>query len=323
MVQPDLIITPFGENANPGTINEIPETLGPSDPVQSASWNTGFPQVTMTPLSAGGIPPRGQDVNGALRAISRHVAFIGGGGQYKWSSAYVAKYGGYGIGDVIQANDGLNSYVSLVDANTTDFNSAPASIGVSWQLYSGSGLIQRQATETLMGIIRIATNALALAGANDTTAMTPLKVRQALDQKLPFVPVQQGGGPSQGTNKINLGWAGSTFKLAVDGVDVGDVAFQSDISFLEARIIGIGQTWQNVTSSRTKGTTYTNNTQRPIQIFINFDPDGNLSVLTISGQSFNVPDSQSEFISAIIPVGGTYSLSAWGVATPIKWLELR
>lgn len=237
MVQPDLILTPFGQNANPGTINEIPETLSPSDPVQSASWNAGFPQVTMTPLSAGGIPPRGQDVNGALRAISRHVAFLGGGGQYKWSSAYVAKNGGYAIGDVIQANDGLNSYVSLVDANTIDFNSIPASIGTSWQLYSGSGLIQVQATETTLGITRFSTSPLALSGVNDSTSMTPLKVKQALDQKLPFVPVQQGGGVGQDSNKLNVGWdALARLRLSVDGLDFGAFVLDSNLTaFLPKR----------------------------------------------------------------------------------------
>lgn len=179
-MQPELILTPFGENANPGTINDIPESLNPSDPVQSASWQAGFPLVTMTPLSAGGIPPRGQDVNGALRAISRHSAFLGGGGQYKWSAEYVAAKGGYSIGDVIQANDGLNSYVSLVNSNSVDFNSTPSSIGTSWSLYSGRLLIQAQATEDAPGIAKIATSVLASAGSDNSTIMTPLKVKGVL-----------------------------------------------------------------------------------------------------------------------------------------------
>ena len=87
--------------------------------------------------------------------------------------------------------------------------------------------------------------------------------------------------------------------------------------------IGVNQTWQDLTASRAKGVTYTNGTGRPIQIFVNFDPDGGLSVLRIAGHNFNVSDNSSEFVSAIIPAGATYSLSAWGVATTMKWLELR
>ena len=87
--------------------------------------------------------------------------------------------------------------------------------------------------------------------------------------------------------------------------------------------IGINQTWQDVTASRAKGVTYTNSTGRPIQIFINFDPDSGSSVLRIAGHPFNVNDNSSEFVSAIIPAGNTYSLSAWGTANTMKWLELR
>lgn len=231
-MQPELILTPFGESANPGTINEIPESLTPSDPVQSASWQAGFPLVTMTPLSAGGIPPRGQDVNGALRAISRHSAFLGGGGQYKWSASYVAAKGGYSIGDVIQSNDGLNSYVSLVDGNTVDFNSVPSSIGTSWKIYSGVGLIQGQATEASPGIAAIATTPIALAGSDDSRIMTPLKVKKAMDQKLPFVPVQQGGGAGQGeNNKLYLGFNVSAGRpsIVVDAQNYGGVAFLGDL----------------------------------------------------------------------------------------------
>lgn len=193
-MQPELILTPFGESANPGTINDIPESLNPSDPVQSASWQAGFPLVTMTPLSAGGIPPRGQDVNGALRAISRHSAFLGGGGQYKWSAAYVAAKGGYSIGDVIQANDGLNSYVSLVSSNSVDFNATPSSIGTSWQIYSGTGLIQKAATETSAGIAPIATTPLAVAGTDDSRIMTPLKVAQSIASRLPVQATEAVAG---------------------------------------------------------------------------------------------------------------------------------
>ena len=87
--------------------------------------------------------------------------------------------------------------------------------------------------------------------------------------------------------------------------------------------IGVKQAWQDMTASRAKGVTYTNNTGRPIQIFINFDPDGGKSVLKIAGHNFNVTDNSSEFVSAIIPAGTTYSLSAWGLASTMKWLELR
>jgi hypothetical protein len=178
-MQPDLILIPFGKNATPGTIDPIPKTRGPGDEPQQATWDEGFPQVTMTPLAAGGIPPKGQDFNGVLKAISEHTVFTEHGGQYKWSSAYVAQSGGYSISDVVQADDGLNSYVSLVDSNTANFNTTPASIGTSWALYAGRNT-QTMATETVAGISKRSTQALAEAGVDDTTSMTPLKTKQSI-----------------------------------------------------------------------------------------------------------------------------------------------
>jgi hypothetical protein len=177
-MQPDLILTPFGENAAPGTIDPIPETRGPGDDPQQATWDEGFPLVTMTPLGAGGIPPKGQDFNGVLNAISEHTVFTGRGGQYKWSTAYVTASGGYSIGDVIQADDGLNSYVSLVNTNTANFNTTPAAIGVSWGLYAGRNT-QVQASETVSGIAEIATQAEVTTGADDARIVTPAKLRGA------------------------------------------------------------------------------------------------------------------------------------------------
>lgn len=177
-MQPDLILIPFGKNATPGTIDTIPKTRGPGDDPQQATWDEGFPQVTMTPLGAGGIPPKGQDFNGVLNAISEHTVFTERGGQFKWAADYVAESGGYSIGDVIQADDGLNSYVSLVNTNTANFNTTPGSIGTSWGLYAGRNT-QAQATETVSGIAEIATQAEVAAGADDARIITPAKLRGA------------------------------------------------------------------------------------------------------------------------------------------------
>jgi hypothetical protein len=219
-MQPDLILVPFAQDAPAVNVDAIPVSLGPSDPPQAASWSQGFPTVTMTPLAAGGIPPRGQSFNGVLQDITQHLVYIGGGGQYKWSQAYVTAKGGYAIGDVIQSDDGLLAYVSIVNNNTQNFNTTPASIGPSWRLWAGGQVpaattatpgIARiatqvevdnsngtntivtpatlgqkfttyfvQATETVMGVLRIATAAQVTAGTDDTRAITPLKLAQRL-----------------------------------------------------------------------------------------------------------------------------------------------
>lgn len=188
MAQPDLILTPFGENANPGSIDPIPETRGPDDPPQKATWNAGFPPVTMIPLAAGGIPPRGQDFNGVLKAISEHTVFQGGGGQYKWDDTYVAANGGYEQGAVVQSDDGASAYVSLVNGNTDNFNAAPSVIGVTWESYAGEAAKPLSATQTRDGIVRLASEADAspatIGVAENTKAATILRVYQAMRSAL-------------------------------------------------------------------------------------------------------------------------------------------
>lgn len=190
-------------------------------------------------------------------------------GAFKNRSAPGAKDGSYLEKD--WANDKEGFFGSLLRAAGITPNGDPDTALASQYFDAMKSLGLQQATESLTGVSRRSTIAMALDGTDDSTAMSPLKVNTAIDNKA----------------------------------------------------IGFGQTLQNVTASREKGTTYTNNTNRAIQVMINFDPDGSLSVLRLSGESFNIPDNQSEFIFAIIPVGGTYSLSAWGVANPIKWVELR
>lgn len=169
-MQPDLILVPFAQDAPAVNVDAIPVNLGPSDPPQAASWSQGFPTVTMTPLAAGGIPPRGQSFNGVLQDITQHLVYIGGGGQYKWSSAYVTAKGGYSIGDVIQADSGLLSYVSLVDNNTDNFNTAPSSIGPKWRAWAGAPI--PDATTSQRGAVLLATQSQVNAGSGDAV-VTP------------------------------------------------------------------------------------------------------------------------------------------------------
>lgn len=65
-------------------------------------------------------------------------------------------------------------YSSLIDNNV---GNTPSSSPAQWrELYA-------QATETVRGTAKLATQALAEAGVNDTDIMTPLKVKQAIDSQ--------------------------------------------------------------------------------------------------------------------------------------------
>jgi hypothetical protein len=45
-----------------------------------------------------------------------------------------------------------------------------------------------------------------------------------------FYPIQQGGGPSQGTNKLQMGWADAFVRVAVDNTDVGRLWGDREVS---------------------------------------------------------------------------------------------
>ena len=97
----------------------------------------------------------------------------------------------------------------------------------------------------------------------------------------------------------------------------GTVALTSEI-----KQIGVGQTWQNVTGSRTSGTTYTNSTGKPIMVSINIGSGscvavvGGVTLFNISAANGNT-STQNSFI---VPEGATYSITAGGISV---WAELR
>lgn len=90
--------------------------------------------------------------------------------------------------------------------------------------------------------------------------------------------------------------------------------------------LGVGQSWINQIAVRSPGVTYTNDTGRPIQVFIGFTITGAgaSAQITVNG---NLIQSQSSGgaawmsnFSVVIPNGNTYKYE--GVAAN-AWLELR
>lgn len=126
---------PFASQGDKNTIPVTPSTeTGQSN---YASYQKGFPPVTMTPLVAGGLPPQGMDMNGILFALSSSVGFMQSGGLPTFDADFASTIGGYPLGAVLQSNDGASAYVSTIANNTTDFNSSPESIGTSWLPWAG------------------------------------------------------------------------------------------------------------------------------------------------------------------------------------------
>jgi hypothetical protein len=92
--------------------------------------------------------------------------------------------------------------------------------------------------------------------------------------------------------------------------------------------IGVGQSWQDVTGSRSSGSTYTNSTGRTICISVSAGTSGNDATVQIyvNGNSIaytasRAPYDQDAWASAIIPNGATYRADAGNGLR--SWWELR
>lgn len=84
--------------------------------------------------------------------------------------------------------------------------------------------------------------------------------------------------------------------------------------------LGDGQTWQLLTASRSSGVTYTNNTGKPIVVYV--IPNASSGYWTINGQnsvSGTVTGQSYAAMTMIVPNGQTYMYTG-GLQT---WAELR
>src|SRR6185437_5570188 len=93
---PDKIITPW---ATSGLKDDIPEN---ADPINGrAGFDLGFPPLNLTPKTAGGIPPFGQDFNGIFFDVTQAIQFLQAGGSFPYDGTWATSVGGYPIGALV------------------------------------------------------------------------------------------------------------------------------------------------------------------------------------------------------------------------------
>jgi hypothetical protein len=92
------------------------------------------------------------------------------------------------------------------------------------------------------------------------------------------------------------------------------------MSAASSPVMGVSQTWQNLTGSRTSGVTYTNSTTKPRFIVITKTGTASSGTLEIAGVTIGSLSSTaiSDVISAVVPVGATYKYTG----TILSWTEL-
>ncbi|WP_223849043.1 phage tail protein [Citrobacter portucalensis] len=108
-----------------------------------------------------------------------------------------------------------------------------------------------------------------------------------------------------------------------NGGDIPDVAkFLQNLQLGEAAKVSLGvdQTWQDMTSSRSIGVVYTNTTGKPIQLLLDFvRPSASWSVnVRINGVAINGAGGYCP----VIPNNATYQVITTGISS-LSWRELR
>lgn len=151
MTQPNLITVTFAAEQSESLVYPILVDPVSGENPAKATWNYGFPAVTMQPYAAGGIPPMGQDMNGVLRAITDHIKFLCGGGFYKFSNQWVSQVGGYEQDALILSDDGQTIYRSRVSNNQVNPNTAEEPVlSDAWDVISSISEISEFTREQLL-----------------------------------------------------------------------------------------------------------------------------------------------------------------------------
>ena len=134
---------------------------------------------------------------------------------------------------------------------------------------------------------------------------------------------------TSGTNKASLTFTGSS-DVTVDSNNLSGLT--GNVQTQLGQMIGVGQTWQDITSSRVLGTAYTNTTGKPIALIFSCSSVNTVGAyfrfyvngLLAYGSQVPVSGYSPSSYTCVIPNNSTYKIeiSAGTTTNPI-WLELR
>ena len=314
MPNPDLIPEPFAQS---GDKNPIPLERAIADPVYRASWKAGFPPDTRLPKEVGGEAPDGLDFNGVLNILSQAVVFLQKGNAYQFDPALAP----YPIGALVRSNDNLTTYQSTVPNNSNNPNSNMS----GWRVYNGSGFIVDNLTTS-----------------DSTKALSAAQGKVLQDNKLEAnkVGVANGVASLDANTKVPIVQLPNASTTAIGAVQLNNTltsvstsqaATAAQAKVLGDRDIGVGQSWQDVTGSRSLESVYTNNTGKPIFVSLNIRGTSSLvdGVRVLVGgfivtEQLNIAENQHSQVVFIVPLGSTYVVQqTQATINLLRWTELR
>ena len=159
---PSRIAKLFAVNGSKNTIpvNSSSSTLSDGQ----ATYDSGFPPLTMTAISAGGIPPAGQDMNGILYDLTRKQQWRDAGGGYPFDATFAAAIGGYPSGAIIPSSDFTGSWQNTVNNNSVNPESGSTSTGWFPQDFYGSSLVSVSSANVTPSPLQAARKEIILSG---------------------------------------------------------------------------------------------------------------------------------------------------------------
>lgn len=353
---PSKIPLPFAYAASGSYKNTIPTASQIGITNGKASLNDGFPPLTFTPISSGGVPPFGADMNGILNEITAIQQWQEAGGFFPYDSTFSTTVGGYPKGAILQSSAFNGFWVSTVENNTTN----PDTGGAGWsslafeglqsvalasntvtvtQLQSAYPIITVTGTLTANGTVNIPAQVGEWIISNQTTGAFTLTVKTPSGTG---VVIASGSSQYIWSDGTNIYYANAssvtsfntrTGAITLNSADVtGALGFTpynatNPSNFTNNNLGLSSQSWQNVT--RIINTTYTNSTGNPIMIaaFGYQTVSAGITNIVINGVVMGEfaggsAATAQQCIFCIIPNGVTYSISS-STYNLSSWWELR
>lgn len=136
---PSRIVKAFGVNGLKNTIPVDSSTTTDNNGV--ATFDKGFPPITMQPLSAGGIPPSGKDMNGTLYSVTLQQQWQNAGMTYPFSQDFSDAVAGYPKGAIVPSSVLTGQWLNLNEANGTPPESSTGA-NTGWVPINNYGVTQ-------------------------------------------------------------------------------------------------------------------------------------------------------------------------------------
>lgn len=307
-----------------GGKNTIPTASSPT--AGAASFYDGFPPLTRTQKSAGGIPPSGLDMNGILYSLSAINKWNNAGAGYTYDSTFAndANVGGYPKGAKLLTSDGLGCWLSTAENNTAD----PEGVNTTWVpgVAIGSQTIPMTNANVTLTNLQANKHVIIITGSVSANINLIFPTWAGVE----WLVLNNSVGSFSVTAKTAAGSgvqivSGAKVMLYCDGTNLVDSLPR----------FGQSQAYTNVAGVRTLNTTYVNTTGNVIFVMATLLSTGTTaqaeatltyfggSAVSITGSAaFSSNSAMSLFFP--VPPGASYLLSVnSGTGSIYRWIELR